>query len=85
MPDSHDRWYRWLREVRHGGDAGQLEQRQRVNEAREYRRAMVTAELAWLDGVIADLLSGSLTWSYELLAALALPLQPDGQVVTPPD
>ena len=51
----------------------------------EYRRAMVTAELAWLDGVISDLLSGSLTWSYELLASLALPLQPDGQVVTAPD
>ena len=26
MTDTHDRWYRWLREVRHGGDAGQLEQ-----------------------------------------------------------
>jgi DNA-binding PadR family transcriptional regulator len=50
----------------------------------EYRRAMVTAELAWLDGVIADLRSGSLTWSYELLASLALPLQPDGQIITPP-
>ena len=49
----------------------------------EYRRAMVTAELAWLDGVIADLRNGSLTWSYELLASLALPMQPDGQVVTP--
>jgi DNA-binding PadR family transcriptional regulator len=49
----------------------------------EYRRTMVSAELAWLDGVIADLRSGSLTWSYELLAGLALPLLPDGQVVTP--
>ena len=26
MTDTHDRWYRWLREVRHGGDAWQLEQ-----------------------------------------------------------
>jgi arsenite methyltransferase len=26
VTDTHDRWYRWLREVRHGGDAGQLEQ-----------------------------------------------------------
>ena len=26
MTETHDRWYRWLREVRHGGDAGQLEQ-----------------------------------------------------------
>ena len=50
----------------------------------EYRRAMVTAELAWIEGVIADLRSGSLTWSYELLASIALPLQPDGQAVTPP-
>ncbi len=51
----------------------------------EYRRAMVTAELAWIAGVIADLRSGSLTWSYEMLADLALPLQPDGEVVTPAD
>ncbi len=26
VADTHDRWYRWLREVRHGGDAAQLEQ-----------------------------------------------------------
>jgi hypothetical protein len=44
---------------------------------------MVTAELAWIEGVIADLRSGSLTWSYELFAGIALPLQPDGQAVTP--
>jgi DNA-binding PadR family transcriptional regulator len=49
----------------------------------EYRRAMVTAELAWIEGVIADLRSGSLTWSYELFAGLALPLRPDGEMVAP--
>lgn len=35
----------------------------------EYRRAIVQAELRWLDGVIADLRSGALTWSFEGLRA----------------
>ena len=48
----------------------------------EYRRAMVTAELAWLDGVLTDLRSGSLGWSYEQLAAFSAHLQPDGEAVT---
>jgi DNA-binding PadR family transcriptional regulator len=33
----------------------------------EYLRAVTAAELAWLDGVIADLRSGALTWSEEML------------------
>ncbi|MFG2822686.1 PadR family transcriptional regulator [Kitasatospora sp. NPDC048365] len=37
----------------------------------EYRRAVLVAELAWLDGVLADLRSGELTWDYETLAPLA--------------
>jgi DNA-binding PadR family transcriptional regulator len=37
----------------------------------EYQRAMVAAELAWVDAVAADLRSGALTWSHEELASLA--------------
>ncbi|WP_225850414.1 PadR family transcriptional regulator [Streptomyces sp. HPF1205] len=37
----------------------------------EYRRAVLTAELDWLDAVTADLRSGALTWDFETLAALA--------------
>jgi len=37
----------------------------------EYRRAVLTAELDWLDAVVADLRSGALTWDFETLAALA--------------
>jgi DNA-binding PadR family transcriptional regulator len=37
----------------------------------DYQRAMVAAELAWVEAVISDLRSGELTWSYEDFAALA--------------
>jgi DNA-binding PadR family transcriptional regulator len=37
----------------------------------EYRRAVVGAELAWVDAVAADLRTGKLTWSHEELAGLA--------------
>ncbi len=37
----------------------------------EYQRAVVAAELAWVDAVAADLRSGELTWSHEELATLA--------------
>nr|WP_225078868.1 helix-turn-helix transcriptional regulator [Streptomyces sp. CoT10] len=37
----------------------------------EYRRAVLTAELDWLDTVTSDLRSGALTWDHETLAALA--------------
>jgi len=37
----------------------------------EYQRAMITAELGWLSGVIDDLRSGVLTWSYEMFAQAA--------------
>jgi DNA-binding PadR family transcriptional regulator len=50
----------------------------------EYRRAMAAAELAWIGGVIADLRSGSLGWSYEDFADLATYVQPDGEALTPP-
>jgi len=38
----------------------------------EYQRAVAAAELAWLDGVLADLRTGALTWSREELAGLAV-------------
>ncbi|MBM2621311.1 PadR family transcriptional regulator [Actinoplanes sp. LDG1-06] len=34
----------------------------------EYRAAMLTAEIAWLRGVVADLDAGTLTWDRELIA-----------------
>ncbi len=37
----------------------------------EYQRAIVSAELGWLTGVIDDLRSGALTWSQEMLAEVA--------------
>ncbi len=37
----------------------------------EYQRALVAAELGWLDAVIADLRDGTLTWSHEELAGMA--------------
>ena len=37
----------------------------------EYRRAVVAAELAWIDGVLEDLRSGALAWDQEQLAAIA--------------
>jgi DNA-binding PadR family transcriptional regulator len=47
----------------------------------EYLRAVISAELDWIDGVLDDLRSGVLTWSQEQLASVALeglaPLVPD--------
>jgi hypothetical protein len=37
----------------------------------EYQRAVVGAELDWVDAVAADLRSGALTWSHEDLSGLA--------------
>jgi DNA-binding PadR family transcriptional regulator len=37
----------------------------------EYQRAVVTAELDWVEAVVADLRSGALTWSHEELAGSA--------------
>ncbi|WP_225727881.1 MULTISPECIES: PadR family transcriptional regulator [unclassified Nocardia] len=34
----------------------------------EYNRTVIEAELRWLEGVVADLASGELTWSWESLA-----------------
>ena len=42
----------------------------------EYQRALLTAELAWLDGVTGDLRAGTLTWN-EDLAKLARSYLPD--------
>jgi hypothetical protein len=42
----------------------------------EYRRAVLTAELSWLRGVIADLQKGELTWSQEWLAEIAAAFAP---------
>ena len=42
----------------------------------EYRRAVLSAELAWLRGVIADLKKGRLTWSEEWLREIATAFLP---------
>ncbi|WP_218020963.1 PadR family transcriptional regulator [Nocardia mikamii] len=34
----------------------------------EYQRAVTAAEIRWLEGVVADLADGTLTWSWESLA-----------------
>jgi DNA-binding PadR family transcriptional regulator len=37
----------------------------------EYRRAVMAAELAWIDGVVEDLRTGALSWSEEELTRVA--------------
>jgi hypothetical protein len=37
----------------------------------EYLRAVTSAELDWVSGIIEDMRTGRLTWNYEELAALA--------------
>jgi len=37
----------------------------------EYRRAVIAAELAWIDGVVEDLRTGALAWSEEELTRVA--------------
>jgi DNA-binding PadR family transcriptional regulator len=48
----------------------------------EYQRAVTAAELAWVNGVIDDLRSGRLTWTYEDFAAIAADL-PGGDIFGP--
>lgn len=43
----------------------------------DYQRAMISAELTWVDGVVADLRSGSLSWSDAEFADLAPAQQPE--------
>lgn len=47
----------------------------------EYRQTITAAELAWLEGIIADLRSGALTWSYEDFAGIATTVTPDGETI----
>ena len=37
----------------------------------EYQRTVLAAELAWVDGVVDDLRTGALTWSYDELMVMA--------------
>lgn len=46
----------------------------------EYQRAILAAELGWLDGVLADLRSGALTWSAEELEPFARASLPGGDL-----
>jgi DNA-binding PadR family transcriptional regulator len=49
----------------------------------EYRRAILTAQLAWLRGVINDLETGRLSWNEQWLAELFAAFHPDGPDNTP--
>lgn len=49
----------------------------------EYKRAVTAAELAWVEGVVRDLRSGAVAWSYEELAEIANRLMPEGELVPP--
>ena len=61
VTDTHDRWYRWLREVRHGGDSAQLEQlrpeleaiRDRVLDRASLRPGDTLLDVGTGDGLIA--------------------------------
>jgi DNA-binding PadR family transcriptional regulator len=46
----------------------------------EYQRAMVAAELTWVEGVVADIRSGALTWSKDQLEPFAQASLPDGEL-----
>ncbi|HUC26246.1 MAG TPA: PadR family transcriptional regulator [Streptosporangiaceae bacterium] len=52
----------------------------------EYVQAMISAELTWIDGVVADLDSGALSWSYEQLGDLAAQMAPQHgiEILSPP-
>jgi DNA-binding PadR family transcriptional regulator len=45
----------------------------------DYRIAMLTAELAWLDGILAEFAAGRLDWSAEWIAAIAAQFEPEHQ------
>jgi DNA-binding PadR family transcriptional regulator len=52
----------------------------------EYKRAVTAAELAWVDGVVQDLRSGTWGWTAEDLAEVARSQQPDdGPIIEPAD
>ena len=44
----------------------------------EYRRTMIRAELQWVEGVVEDLRSGTLTWSEEMFDAAQSSMQEAG-------
>jgi len=46
----------------------------------EYQRAMMAAELTWVEGIVADLKSGALTWSKKELEPFARASLPDGEL-----
>jgi DNA-binding PadR family transcriptional regulator len=46
----------------------------------EYQRAMVAAELAWVDAVVTDIRSGALTWSKDQLEPFAQASLPDAEL-----
>jgi len=49
----------------------------------DYQRAMISAELTWVEGVVADL-RGGWTWSREELEEVSARLLPGGDPLSPP-
>jgi DNA-binding PadR family transcriptional regulator len=50
----------------------------------EYQRAVLAAELAWVEGVVRDLASGGWSWSYEEFAELQARFTPEGDLIDAP-
>jgi len=50
----------------------------------EYQRAVIGAELAWVEGVAADLRKGDWSWSYEDFEGVAAEFLPEREPLTPP-
>jgi DNA-binding PadR family transcriptional regulator len=51
----------------------------------EYRKAVLTAQLAWLHGVIHDLQTGRLTWNQQWIAELFAAFHPEERENAPGD
>jgi DNA-binding PadR family transcriptional regulator len=51
----------------------------------EYRKAILTAQLSWIHGVMDDLQTGRLTWNEQWLAELYAAFNPEGSVSPPGD
>ncbi len=50
----------------------------------EYQRAVISAELAWVEGVAADLRKGDWGWTYEEFEGAAAAFLPDRESLTRP-
>jgi arsenite methyltransferase len=75
MTQTHDRWYRWLRDVRHGGDAAQLEQLEQ--ELAAYRDRVLAGASLRPDDTLLDVGTGDGLIAFGALERLG----PAGRVI----